>query len=318
VIARVASRWNAFWFAPTDPAALGAVRIAFGALATLWTLSLAGDLGAFFSRAGVIGDAAPSGEWWRWNLLAWQPSDLGIGAVYVGLLIGSLAVLAGWHSRIAAAAVFAALMSLQRTDPYVFNSGDALVRLLALYLVLAPGGAAFSLDRRRALRRGRAPIASHPAWPLRLIQIQLSVMYLAAVWAKLHGATWRDGTAASYAMRLPDLARFPAPDALAGSPLGAHVATYATIAIELSIALLVWNRRARLPVLIAGVLLHLSIDASIRVGFFTLAVFTAYLSFADPAAVRACVAAAAGQARALRRAVAAPTPERAAGPEPAP
>jgi hypothetical protein len=307
-------RWNGFWFADIDPATLGLIRIAFGAVITVWTLSLAGDLGAFFARDGVVGGAAAVEVWWRWNVLAWAPSEFALGAVYLALLLASIGAMIGWHSRASLAVVFVALVSLQRTDPYVFNSGDSLLRLLALLLLVAPCGAAFSLDRRRALRTGHPAVTTHPAWPLRLIQIQVTVMYLAAVWAKLHGAAWRDGTAASYATRLPDLARFHAPEWWTGSPLAAHLATYGTIAIEASVAVLVWNRRTRLPALIGGVALHLSIDYSIRVGFFTLAVLTAYLSFVDPATVRAWAAALARRRDALIRIVAAPCHDRAREP----
>jgi hypothetical protein len=58
------------------------VRLAFGTLALLWTLSLARDLGAFFSRAGVLGSEAPRWPAWEWSLLWLADSDLAIGALY--------------------------------------------------------------------------------------------------------------------------------------------------------------------------------------------------------------------------------------------
>ena len=45
--------WERFWFAPTDPLPLALVRIGVGVVALLWTVSLFGQLGAFFS-AGAI------------------------------------------------------------------------------------------------------------------------------------------------------------------------------------------------------------------------------------------------------------------------
>ena len=304
---RWARRVDAFWFAPTDPATLALVRISpFGALVTLWTLSLAPDLAAFFSTAGVIGDAVPHAGNGTWSLLWVDHSNTTVAAVYLALLAAAVGTTVGWHSRLCATVVFVTLTSLARANPYVFNSGDTLIRVLAFYLMLAPSGLGFSLDRRRARQQGREVASTHPAWPLRLIQIQVSVMYASAVWSKLQGASWRDGVAVSYATRLPDLVRFPAPDFLERSPFVAHAATYGTLIVEAGLALLIWHPRSRFPALAAGVLLHLGIDASIRVGFFTLAVFTAYLSFADPAWVRAKVnagVAAVGAWRAPRQAV---------------
>ena len=46
-------------------------------------------------------------------------------------------------------------------------------------------------------------------WPIRLIQVQLSLIYLAAARSKLSGETWLNGTAVSYALRVADMQRVP-------------------------------------------------------------------------------------------------------------
>ena len=113
------------------------------------------------------------------------------------------------------------------------------------------------------------------------MQIQLTVLYLGGLWIKFQGTTWTGGTAVSYAMRISDIARFPVPDVFKDSNLMAHLITYGTLVAEGSIAILVWNRRLRPWVLLAGVCLHEGIDWSIRVGFFSVAMLTLYLSFLD-------------------------------------
>ena len=62
-----------------------------------------------------------------------------------------------------------------------------------------------------------------------------------------------------------------------------NLLTYGTLAVELSLGLLVWNRKLRPWVLIAGLGLHLGIEYAIRVGFFTLALCVAYLAWVPPA-----------------------------------
>jgi hypothetical protein len=280
IVRRACDAWDRFWFAATDPLPLALVRIALGALMTLWAISLAGQLPDFYTAAGVTGEATSGHPWYAWTLLGAAPGPTRVGAVFLALVLASPALALGWHTRAASVVVFLSTLSLQRSDPYVFNSGDALLRLLCLYVMIAPAGAMLSLDARRG--RGMRAI---PAWPLRLIQVQVSVMYAAAVWAKLHGVTWRDGSAAAYAMRLPDLARFPLTGPLE-HPLLAHAATYGTIAVEGTLAVLLWPRRTRPYALVAGCVFHLAIDLTLRVGFFSFAVLTAYLAFADPAWVR--------------------------------
>ena len=61
-----------------------------------------------------------------------------------------------------------------------------------------------------------------------------------------------------------------------------NLATYGTLAMELALGVLVWNRRARPWVLAMGFAMHVSIAYSIRVGFFSLAMFTLYLAFVPP------------------------------------
>jgi hypothetical protein len=185
----------------------------------------------------------------------------------------------GYRTRAAALLVFLGLLAFQRRDPWVFDSGDGLLRVIALYLALAPSGAALSLDRARRARDRFWEFPARAPWALRLMQVQLSVLYLATAWTKLRGTTWNDGTAVSYALRVGDLERFPIPHFVTDSVLVANLMTYGTLAIEIAIGVLVWNRRARPWVLGLGVALHLGIDYSMRVGFFTAAMFVLYLAF---------------------------------------
>lgn len=307
-----AEAWNGFWFAPAAAAPVAVVRIAFGLLATAWTASLAvsGGLSDFFERGGILPHpnytVAPS----LWSVLRIWPSNSAVAIAWVVLLLACVLLTVGLFSRLASVVVFVGIVSFERRNPFVFNSGDGLIRLLALYMVFAPSGAYLSVDRlRRAGARFRhAPDAS--VFALRLMQVQLSFLYLGSVWAKVSGASWNDGTAISYALRVGDLHRFPLPGFLSSSQLWAGLATYGTLAVESALAVLVWNRRLRPWVLGAGVLLHLGISYSIRVGFFTLAVLTLYLAFLSPAAAqRVCDAIRTGiGGRSLRRGAAqAPT-----------
>jgi len=275
---RLQRRWDRFWFAETDAIVYARLRIAFGVVVLSWAVTVAPDLGAFFSRRGLVGPIEQP-QWSQWSLLEWSQSDFVVGAVYVGLVAAAIAVTVGWHTRMSSVVVFVALTSLMRANPFVINSGDSLLRLLALYLVLAPAGACLSLDQRRQRVVGDRERPMVGVWPLRLIQIQVSVMYAEAAASKLRGEAWRDGSAVAHALQLSDLTRAPAPELLMTSPLAASIATYGTVIVEAALVVLIWPRRTRLPALAVGVGLHVSIELFLRVGFFSLAVFVAYLSF---------------------------------------
>ncbi|MGI8904597.1 MAG: HTTM domain-containing protein [Solirubrobacteraceae bacterium] len=273
--------WERFWFNPEATSTLALVRILFGVVSFGWTLSLASDLGAFFGRAGLL--ATGSSGAGVWGVLAIFPSDLAVQLLFVVLLIASIALIAGYHTRIAALVVFVGILSFERRNFYVFNTGDGLLKVLAFYLMLAPAGASLSLDRWRSARERFWEFPARAPCALRLMQIQLSVLYISGLWVKVQGTTWNNGTAVGYAMRISDVTRLPLPPFLLHSGLMSNLMTYGTLAIEASVPILVWNRRLRPWAILAGVCLHVGIGWSIRVGFFTGAMLTLYLSFLDPA-----------------------------------
>ena len=286
---RLRSAWNDFWFAPEPTSVLALVRIAFGLVALAWSLSLLPDLGAFFGPDGVVPtyDDPSKGVW---TLLGASPGDGAVTAMAVALVVGCVALTAGAATRVAAVVVFVGLVSFQRRDPYVFNSGDGLLPIIALVLALSPAGAALSVDRLVRSRDRFWEIPARAPWALRLLQVQLSLIYLSTAWSKASGSTWDDGTAVSYTWRLEDLERFPMPDALATSLLVSNLATYGTVMLEVAIGVLVWVRVARPWVLGLGVLMHLGIDLFVRVGFFSYAMFVCYLAFLSPGAANRVVA----------------------------
>ncbi len=284
--AAISEAWRAFWFRPEPADTLGLVRIAFGALIIAWTLSLLPGLYEWFGVDGISrhGDVGP----YRWSVFEIWTSDLVLLLGWVILLLAAIALTIGWHSRVAAILVFLLVVSFDRRNPSVFNSGDVLVRIEAFLIVLSPCGAALSLDQRR--RTGSFWSAQvRPRWPIRLMQCQLSVIYLATVNAKLSGSTWAEGTAVSYALRLEDMVLLPIPDFIRTNALLMNAATWGTLLLEFSIGILVWNRRLRPWVLGAGVLMHTGIMVTMAVGFFSPAMFVLYLAFISPDTARRLV-----------------------------
>ena len=271
--------WSRFWFEPEPSGALAVFRICFGVLALLWTLSLLPDLHAFFSKSGLLPHTTGN-ESGTWSLLRPFP---GGETVLIALLLTACVCLAlGLGTRFAAILVFVGITSFERRNPFVFNSGDGLMRVMAFYLALAPAGAALSLDRLRRAPNRFWELPARAPWAWRLLQVQFSVIYLSAAWAKLRGQTWNDGTAVSYALRVADLQRFHAPHFLSHGLLASNFLTYGTLAVELALGVLVWNRALRPWVLGAGLLFHLGIELTIRVGFFSLALFVLYLAWLPP------------------------------------
>jgi hypothetical protein len=271
--------WRAFWFRPQPAYTLGLVRMAFGAVAIGWTVSLLPDLYALFGPHGV--DPQQPEDAYQWGVFAIWTSDHALLIGWILLLVSSVALMIGWHSRLAGLAVFVLILSFEHRDVWVFNSGDLAVRIEALFLAISPSGAALSLDQVHSTGKFWSA-QQRPQWPVRLMQVQLSLIYLASAQAKLSGNALPQGTAVSYALRLPDMLLLPTPHWFTTSALLMNAVTWGALAVELSVGILVWNRRLRPWVLAAGVVMHTMIMITIAVGFFTLAVFVLYLAFVPP------------------------------------
>lgn len=277
---RLRRGWERFWFTPQSTAPVEVLRIAFGVVATVWMFSLVPVLDPFFGHGGAIPPReVPFGGWTLFTLVQGSPL---IWVLWLAGVLGAAALTVGFRTRLAALVVFVVIMSVTRSAPLAFNAGDGLLRLVALYVLLMPAGSAASVDRWRADPGHVWDFPRRPPWALRLAQIQISVIYISPVWEKAGGAGWRDGTAVSYAVRIGEVSRLPVPSFVTGSPLLAELATYGTLAAELAIGVLVWNRAARPWVLALGVLLHLSIELTLAVGFFSVTIVTLYLAFLPP------------------------------------
>jgi hypothetical protein len=281
---RLPRAWNRFWHTPRSAAPLAFVRIALGVLTVLWAVSLLPDARAFFGPDGVVPTVLEVRV--RWGLLQWWRTDLAALVVVAALVPTGLLVALGLRTRAATVVSFVLLLSLSRRDPWVMNSGDALLRHATFFLALSPAGAALSLDRYLADRDRFWDIPEVSPWGLRLLQIQLSFVYLWSVFEKLRGEPWLRGTALGDAWRITDVARFGLPLPVYDSLLLTNLLTFATLVIELAIAVLIWNRRARLYVVLAGIGLHLGIEVTMAVGFFSAVAVSLYLAFvpADTAA----------------------------------
>lgn len=273
--------WQRFWFRPQPTSSLALFRIAFGLVATGWVATLIPNLYAFYGPAGVL-PQRPALALGEWGVLALSSSPALLLGVFCATLGAAVAVTLGLYTRVAAIVLWVGIMSFDQRNGLATNSGDGVLRDLAFFLALSPAGASLSIDRLRTAPTKFWEFPERPPWAWRLIQVQISVGYLAAVWHKAHNELWTNGTAVSYALRIADIDRLTAPGFITHSVLLVNLLTYGALATEFSLGVLIWNRAARPWVLAAGVCLHLGIDSSIMVGFFSYTMLAAYITFIPP------------------------------------
>lgn len=257
---------------------LAIMRIMYGFVLLGWTLTMAVDVDDLLgSDALVPSEFATSGSWRYFALES-------TGAVWIALLVlvvAAIAIIAGWRPTEWLVLTFILLVAVQRRNPVILNSGDLVLRNFAVLLALVPTGAALSVDRWR--RHGRAALRTAPMvapWGLRLLQLQMMVIYFFAFWSK-SGDLWREGTAVSTVFRIGDLSRFESPDWLVSNVVIIAIFTWGALAIELGLALLLWVKRLRPLLILLAISLHLFIDVFIIVGFFGPLMVTGLMAFTD-------------------------------------
>jgi predicted DCC family thiol-disulfide oxidoreductase YuxK len=298
--------WNAFFFSPADPTAVGLIRMAVGLLA-FWNLLVFGiDLDDYFSTdgwadPGTIRMTQGPTVWSFWFLVP----DSWLRLVWLGCLVVLGLYTLGWFSRLTAVVGWMIVVSTVRRVPIALYGFDQVLSTLALYLaVTGASGQAVSLDRfwrrwRQARANARHPVKlsdhagrrvspDEPGVPsptvsanlaLRLIQLHWVVIYGIAGLAKLQGPSWWNGMALWGTMTAGEFVLLDF-TALAAWPLLINLLTHASLTIELLYPVLIWVRIVR-PLWLAGVVaMHLGI-AVISPGLteFALAMLAGNLAF---------------------------------------
>jgi hypothetical protein len=277
--------WCRFWFAPISPVTLGLYRILYGCCILIFVALLAPEIFTWFAADSMMRPASAEKFWGstpHWSVLLWFPQRPAVAIFFAVFTVAALLLTIGLWTRFSALLVFLGLISIGHRNPLVLNGADVVLRVMGFYLVLAPAGAALSVDRLRAIARGEAGLKPDlvPAWTLRLMQLQISLIYASTVLLKLKGTIWPAGLAVYYTSRLEEFYRFPVPF-LAHSMLLVNLATYWTLAVELGLAFAVWIPGLRTFALINGVLLHLGIEYSMNVPQFEYIMIVNLLLFCD-------------------------------------
>ena len=304
--------WNAFFFTPADPTALGLIRIVVGLL-LFWSMLVYGfDLRDFL---GSEGWADPEGvEFLRsrrnpfaWSLWTYVPDSMLWPAWGVCLLVYAMFA-AGFLSRVTAVLSWIIVVSTMRRVPVSLYGFDQVIGTFTLYLaVCGASGQAFSLDRfltrwknaRSALsRRLRSPAEERLAFRdgrpeptvsanlgLRLIQLHLCLIYGMAGMAKLQGGAWWSGmalwgTVASGEFRLVDLTW------LAAFPWVLNFLTHASLFLEIAYPVLIWVKPSRPLIVTLVVSLHVGIGLTLGLTEFSMVMIAGNMAFVSGAWLR--------------------------------
>jgi uncharacterized membrane protein YphA (DoxX/SURF4 family) len=287
----VSEAWNRFWFTPTDPATLSLIRVFAGAMLLYTHLVWTWELEAFFGPEGWLPLEAirHPDERFQWTYFNFIESSWLLWTVHIFNLLVFFCLTIGLFSRTAAVIAFISTLSyVIRVSPGAFWGLDKVNCMLAMYLMVGPCGACYSVDRLWRMRQGAAAVVLPTIsanLAIRLIQVHLSLVYFYSGLAKLQGGAWSDGTAvwlsiANQEYQSLDLTW------MADYPWLMDMLTHATVFWELFYCALIWPRLTRPWMLLGAIGVHGFIAIGLGMKTFGLVMLIANLAFISPEAVR--------------------------------
>lgn len=289
----VVDRWNAFWFNPQPPEALGLFRILLAVYSIIYWLDRLPHVSLLFSTQGINYPAYSLPTGFPFGLRDWialisQPvPPVWAWILYLGIFVSLGFVLVGLWTRIALALYFLLYLHHYFLQMYQLNgSYDQLNLLIILLTLISSSSEAFSVQAAFQRRHGRAPRQFISYWAARLICIQVMLMYWGTGIDKLTSGNWTDGEI--LARNLAGEWGTPAAFWLLGHVKSwwfYDMAAVGTIVFELYAPIgLFWGRMQKFY-FAAGLMFHLFIGVTMNVwGFFVMPM--AYVLFIDPIRVR--------------------------------
>jgi hypothetical protein len=277
---------RAFWFGRIDGRAVSLFRIVFALLLLKDALFHLPIATFFYSDEGVVPRSAllELARSARFSLMDAMPHPW--MAMLFFLLWAAVAVclLLGYRTRLMTVLNLVILLSVHERNVYVLTGADSMMRALSFWMLFVPLNAYYSLDARIARRAGRPFDRTGYAFPVRMMQLQVALVYVFAGWLKALGPMWTNGEAMHYVLQINTLLwpfgfwfRDMAPDALL------VFMTHMTIVGELLFIVLVFapfgQPLLRVLGLLFGVALHLGIGVMLSIPDFSLVMMTSYLIF---------------------------------------
>lgn len=291
------SSWCDFFFTPSSTLPLCLFRVLYGALALEAAALIAPDLLTWY---GVHGTVRPEtaqqllGPLCLDLILYLPQNDNFVIAFFALHVLSALAVCLGLGTRFSSIVLFFTLSSFHFRNPMITNSGDDLLRVYSFFMMFAASSDHLSLDSLLRKRFGKgsnnssltqevqeslAPLRS--LWPQRLIQIEITLLYMQYFVTKIVDPYWLDGTAVYYVLASKELERFPI-FLDRSNILISRFLTYYTLFAEFALCAFIWVKQFRYWVLLAGLILHIGLDYTLNIPIFQQVILASYVLFIDP------------------------------------
>jgi len=285
--------WSRLWFQNATTTPLEITRIGIGGALLVHYSFATAYLFEFWSDAGFmpLSIALRLKDAWAQSIFYYLTAPWQLVAFHVLFLLCCAAFMLGWRTSWVKWILPIGKLSYDYRNPVLDYGVDMVVSSLLLILCLAPVGRAISLDRVRAVRAAkRVSLAAtlppyRSPWAgacIRLMQIQMAVIFFYTGVSKIKWEEWRNGDAIWMAFSTTDYYNNFYLYVLAHQYWIGVLATYLTIFIELAYPFLIWQRATRPYMLAAAIYLHLQFALFLALIHFSFVMIMGHMSFLRP------------------------------------
>ncbi len=272
-----------YWFGDIDARPASLFRIAFGALMLKEALYHIPMAEIFYSDSGILSRSVLEATFWggHFSLMNVLSQNWMAVAFFSAWALIALGLLVGYRTRLMTVLNFIFLLSVVNRNPVIASGADMAMIAFAFWSLFIPLGQCYSIDARRTPKS-----KTIYAFPVRMLQIQLAIIYIFTMIIKLQGHSWAAGDALYLALHVK-MYTFPLGDwLLANAPVGLLQAlTGFTLLVEGAFTLLVFapflQPYLRGLGLILGAVLHIGIGLMMAIPNFPLVMLSVYLVFFD-------------------------------------
>jgi predicted DCC family thiol-disulfide oxidoreductase YuxK len=285
--------WSRLWFQNATTTPLEITRIGIGGALLIHYSFATAYLFEFWSDAGFmpLSIALRLKDPWAQSIFYYLTAPWQLAAFHILFLLCCVAFMVGWRTSWVKWVLPIGKLSYDYRNPVLDYGADMVVSSLLLILCLAPVGRALSLDRVRAVRAAKhgslaatLPPYSSP-WAgacIRLMQIQMAVIFFYTGVSKIKWEEWRNGDAIWMVLSTTDYYNSFYLYVLAHQYWIGVLATYSTIFIEIAYPFLIWQRATRPYMLAAAIFLHLQFALFLALIHFSFVMIMGHMSFLRP------------------------------------
>jgi hypothetical protein len=276
--------WNRFLFAPISARPLGAFRVVFGLVILGYLALMSVEFDHWYTSAGLFTaeEAREAAAPLRFSPLHYVDDPRVSHAFLAVTTAVAVAFTLGWRTRVMSVLLYLGLLSFYHRNVASNGGPDAVPVIVSFYMMLCPCGAAFSLDAIRAARkRGTLAEPLITPWGLRLLQMQICLIYFQSSVIKCQGPLWLNGTTVHYVLFNREFGQFNL-EWLAQYPLVINLMTHGALLTEFALAFWLWFRPTRRWAILGGLALHFGIRPLLLVPGFGEVMTATYLTFLAP------------------------------------